>query len=302
MAALDWKRIQRKLAELGFDPGPADGDRGPKTDAAVRAFQKSRRLKPDGIVGNKTFRALFGASLAPAMKVKTAAHMMAIAYALSPNKRNAGDTKLENDHGLHVVKRCTKRGVEAYMLNNRCLLIPGSNSLADYLHFNLRVWNIGQRRLSFREEAKKVKVDTSTQLGFSRTVWHQGFFRHANKIYKWIGKNPDDWPTMIIGHSLGAASAQILSKSWAAPAIGFAAPRPRKASGKVVYDELSLSICRNDDIVCFLPSSFHHMGRMADLIHANPTRGLNHNMESYIDALDHPARGVKVPSVWDPRS
>ncbi len=52
------RAVQARLRELGFDPGPVDGIRGPKTDAAVRAFQVSRGLVVDGIVGPKTTAAL----------------------------------------------------------------------------------------------------------------------------------------------------------------------------------------------------------------------------------------------------
>lgn len=300
MASLDWKRIQSRLTSLGFSTGAIDGAWGPNTDAAVRAFQKQHRLVADGIVGNKTYRALFGTSPANAMSVMTAAQLIATAYALNPKHTTPADKTLHDTHQLDVVKRCTEPGVEAYMLSNACLLIPGSNALDDYLRFNLRIWGLGRRKLSFREDAKQQSVDTRTKLGFSRTIWHQGFLQHANKIFKWIGDDPNDWPKMIIGHSLGAASAQILSKTWAAPAIGFAAPRPRKSKGDVVLDELSLSICRDDDIVCFLPSSFHRMGQTCTLRHNNPKQGLNHDMDAYIDALHNRAPNLNIPTIWNP--
>jgi N-acetylmuramoyl-L-alanine amidase len=52
------KVIQRAVKKLGFDPGPIDGEFGPKTHAAVRAFQATRGLLADGEVGPKTARSL----------------------------------------------------------------------------------------------------------------------------------------------------------------------------------------------------------------------------------------------------
>jgi peptidoglycan L-alanyl-D-glutamate endopeptidase CwlK len=51
-------KLQRKLNELGFNPGAIDGDFGPGTEAAVIAFQKSNDLLADGIAGPKTLGAL----------------------------------------------------------------------------------------------------------------------------------------------------------------------------------------------------------------------------------------------------
>jgi len=50
--------VQARLLELGFDPGKVDGVYGPMTAAAVIAFQSSRQLDADGIVGPITRAAL----------------------------------------------------------------------------------------------------------------------------------------------------------------------------------------------------------------------------------------------------
>jgi len=49
---------QDALTRLRFQPGPVDGVNGVRTIAAVKAFQVSAGLKPDGILGPKTFGAL----------------------------------------------------------------------------------------------------------------------------------------------------------------------------------------------------------------------------------------------------
>jgi immune inhibitor A len=51
-------RLQQILAGVGFDPGPIDGIFGPKTDAAARAYQSSRGLVIDAIVGPLTWARL----------------------------------------------------------------------------------------------------------------------------------------------------------------------------------------------------------------------------------------------------
>lgn len=51
--------VQRRLIQLGFfDGGEIDGRFGPKTEAAVKAFQKRYDLETDGIVGSLTWAAL----------------------------------------------------------------------------------------------------------------------------------------------------------------------------------------------------------------------------------------------------
>jgi SpoIID/LytB domain protein len=50
--------VQQFLANNGFNPGPVDGQSGPKTKAAIKSFQQKAGLYADGIVGNKTKAAM----------------------------------------------------------------------------------------------------------------------------------------------------------------------------------------------------------------------------------------------------
>jgi putative chitinase len=62
----DVKRVQQRLADLGFSPGAIDGAFGVGTEAAVMAFQRSKGLLADGVVGPNTAEVLFeGVKRAP---------------------------------------------------------------------------------------------------------------------------------------------------------------------------------------------------------------------------------------------
>lgn len=179
--------------------------------------------------------------------------------------------------------------VDAHLLTNGVLLIPGSNSLMDYLRFNLRVLNLGGKHYTMNDE--------TTGKGASGTTWHQGFLAHAKIIYDWMEKH-NEKPKFIIGHSLGAAATQILSKSWHVPGIGFAAPRPRKFSGKLKHDDLCLCINRDDDSVCDLPPNFHHMGKVVDCSHYSFPFVFRHAMKHYSKAVKKQQEAGQLGKNW----
>ena len=51
--------VQLRLRELGFDAGPVDGIAGPRTRAAIQAFQLAERMKVDGELTRRLVDYLF---------------------------------------------------------------------------------------------------------------------------------------------------------------------------------------------------------------------------------------------------
>ncbi len=51
-------QIQTELQARGFEPGEADGQLGPQTTSAIRAFQKSQNLQADGFADMELFESL----------------------------------------------------------------------------------------------------------------------------------------------------------------------------------------------------------------------------------------------------
>ena len=94
--------LQERLNAEGFKPPlKVDGIFGPKTLAAVKAFQRSHGLKVDGLVGPKTTAALRAGS-----KPKPAAHHPAHPATHTPPKktakRSAADTAA--GHALYLLR------------------------------------------------------------------------------------------------------------------------------------------------------------------------------------------------------
>ena len=177
--------------------------------------------------------------------------------------------------------------VDAMVLEGGTLLLPGSNSLNDYVKFNLRVFNVGNTR--YRLD------DPATERGASQTIWHQGFLSYAKHVFDWLGPRK---PTYIIGHSLGAAAAQILCRTYLVPTIGFAAPRPKRVNGPVKSDDLCLTVCRTDDLVVGLVPGFSRMGRECVVRPGHPSGVFPHAMRHYRTLLTEFAGNAAIPAQW----
>lgn len=58
MTCPDVKSVQQRLAALGHSPGPIDGVMGPRTRAAIRAYQTANNLPADGQMSDALLEAL----------------------------------------------------------------------------------------------------------------------------------------------------------------------------------------------------------------------------------------------------
>ena len=182
--------------------------------------------------------------------------------------------------------------VQAALLDNGILLIPGSNSVRDYIKFNLRVLCIGGGRYAVGDKA--------TEAGASGTRWHRGFLRHAQVIHDWI-EGMGQRPVMILGHSLGAASTQILSMSWQVTGIAFAAPRTLAQVGRVPGGGSCLCFNRDDDTVCAVPPGFHHLGSVHEARTRRSVAGPDHGMWLYREALRDEQAAGRIGTHWPRR-
>ena len=102
------REIQRRLKELGYYTGSADGDFGPATEKAVIAFQKANKLTADGKVGEKTLAKLNGSNATPARGSESASKTARPTATPKITK----DTYLESGKSGKQVRTMQKRLIE----------------------------------------------------------------------------------------------------------------------------------------------------------------------------------------------
>lgn len=135
------------------------------------------------------------------------------------------------------------QGVQAQFLKSGVLVIPGTNEFSDWFDFNLNVTNPNA------PESHGFEVVP----GDSGALWHAGFLEHAQIVYTFAkGLRPK----FIVGHSLGAASAQIVGTSLKVPTIAFASPQTCRSAARLHGEGWVVNICRVDDTVCHVPPKF----------------------------------------------
>ena len=214
------------------------------------------------------------------LSIAHCADLVAGSYSAVKQKKRGRNTQ-------GVVAYLDRKGTQALMLEHNVLLIPGSNELIDWIR-NVNVYNIAGKRY-------KAKTRAKSKTG---AILHSGFNRHAMLISAFAKEHDAKF---IIGHSLDAATAQILGSWMGVPAVGFASPRVKLGPRKVQHESKILNICRLDDLVTHVPPSevgFRRLGKTVQLVAPEANPGLDHSMPNYIKALGYETLGDKLPRTW----
>ena len=185
------------------------------------------------------------------------------------------DEAYEGKLGSKVAHKVDVAGVQAFYLKDGTLVIPGTNEKSDWSNFN---FNVGK--------------------GEAGRTWHAGFLKHAMAVYP-FGKGAG--AKRVIGHSLGAASAQIVAASLGIPAICFASPRPLRGRSRVKGEHRILKVCRADDPVGSLPLpllGFRQVGKTCWLRPSDPNEPGGHNLKSYLKIMKSGKSKPDLPDDW----
>ena len=176
-----------------------------------------------------------------------------------------------------VKNRVDNNGVQAYLLDDDTLVIPGSNEFTDWFEFNFDAINLSRR------ETRGIGIRTGDSGKFD---WHAGFLEHAQTVFAFANALR---PRRIIGHSLGAASAQIVGAFLMVPTIAFASPRPLRHPEQPEGARFVLNLCRTDDSITHVPPrwwGFRHVGKVIWMNPVGTNVGEDHRIDEYIELIN----------------
>lgn len=169
----------------------------------------------------------------------------------------------------------SKNGAEGYLRKDGLLVIPGSQGVNDYLKFNLQIF--------------KFKFTNKN----SKMMFHAGFLKHCNELLEFARENNVKY---VAGHSLGAASSQLLAATLGIPALNFAAPKVMRQGFRAKHGGQVVNINRKDDLVGHVPKLlFKHIGKTYWLDCGPEDGKFDHALSRYVEAMEMASVQKQVP-------
>lgn len=184
-----------------------------------------------------------------------------------------------------------KGGVQAWLLTDDTLIIPGTNHWTDWIRFNFNTMLVAGQQIGWNE--------VGTCIGNAK--WHRGFAVHAREVHDFMGGRR---PKFIIGHSLGAASAQILGCHYGVPTLCFASPNPRFGGTALSHEGWVMNVVYASDPVGRFPlqmNGYRRIGSVEMMARTNLS-GLQHSMDRYIPLMAREIGAGTLRAVWPPSS
>ncbi|MEP0012848.1 hypothetical protein [Tateyamaria sp.] len=188
--------------------------------------------------------------------------------------------------------------VAAGITSDKILVITGSRGKKDYAAYNLR---------PFRWLPKMNDIDEIVTANLPKKAFHKGFLLHAARVKQFLGNRK---PSIIIGHSLGAASAQILGAHYKVPTIGLASPQVVKrtylepgALRSTTHPQWHVfNMAWKEDLVSrgLRFTGLRCLGHRVVVASNEPNAGIDHFVSDYerliVSAIDHKVDAL--PNNW----
>lgn len=151
--------LQKALAGLGYFTGALDGDFGPRTRAAVLAFQADNHLETDGKVGSLTREALGAAAPRPVTEIRSLMSLTDLAKEGSriaiASRRNIAVGAILGGGGLAtIVEDVTGQADIVQRLFEQHGLLTGGVILAAGIFVAWQSWRAGKARVEDHRTGK----------------------------------------------------------------------------------------------------------------------------------------------------
>ena len=128
----DVKRLQRRLKDLGYLTGSADGDFGAATEQAVRDFQSANGLSVDGKAGTRTIEKLYSSSAKKKTTTSSSSSSSSSSSGSSSSSSSSSSTSSSYTNGkTDIYLQLGSSGSQVKILQNRLIVLGYLSGTAD---------------------------------------------------------------------------------------------------------------------------------------------------------------------------